>query len=234
MQLFYHSPIHESSFLLEKEEAHHLIKVLRKTVGEYISFTDGEGNLYTCQLQELSLKKTIVKVLDKKHIEKNAFNIHLAIAPTKNADRMEWMVEKAVEIGLDRITLMKTANSERTFLKPDRLEKKAISALKQSLKFYKPTIHQEDSFESLITDPGFRDTEKFIAYVDEDLPNHLFDLAKKGSNYLILIGPEGDFSPEEISLAIANGFRPCSLGPSRLRTETAAIVAVHTLNLINI
>lgn len=233
MQLFYHSPIQDSSFLLEKEEAHHLIKVLRKSVGEHISFTDGEGNLFTCQIEELSLKKTIIKVLDKKHVEMNPFHIHLAIAPTKNADRMEWMVEKAVEIGLDRITLMKTANSERTYLKADRLEKKAISALKQSLKFYKPAIHQQDSFEALITDPGLSDTEKFIAYVDDDLPHHLIDLATKGKKYLILIGPEGDFSPEEISLAVAHGFQPCSLGPSRLRTETAGVVAIHTLNLIN-
>lgn len=234
MQLFYHSPILDSSFLLEKEEAHHLIKVLRKTAGDQIMFTDGEGNLFTCQLQELSLKKTTVKVLDKKHIEKNPYNIHLAIAPTKNADRMEWMIEKAVEIGLDKITFIKTTNSERTFLKPDRLEKKAISALKQSLKYYKLTIHQQDNFEALITDPGLAHSEKFIAYVDEDLPHHLMDMATKGKNYIVLIGPEGDFSPEEISLAIANGFKPCSLGPSRLRTETAGLVAVHTLNLLNI
>jgi len=234
MQLFYHSPIQESSFLLDKEEAHHLIKVLRKSEGDQITFTDGEGNLFLCQLQELSLKKTIVKVLEKQSIDKNLFEIHLAIAPTKNADRMEWMVEKAVEIGLDKISLIKTSNSERNFLKMERLEKKSISALKQSLKFYKPSIDQESNFEAFISDPKFEGTEKFIAYVDERLPHHLYDLATKGSKYLILIGPEGDFTPEEISMAISFGFKPCSLGPSRLRTETAGIVAVHSLNLKNI
>lgn len=234
MQLFYHSPIQENSFLLEKEEAHHLIKVLRKSAGDQVSFTDGEGNLFTCLLQELSLKKTVVKVLDKKHFDKNTYHIHLAIAPTKNADRMEWMVEKAVEIGLDKLTLMKTTNSERNFLKADRLEKKAISALKQSLKFYKTIIQQENSFQELVTDPIYADTEKFIAYVDEELPHHLIDLATKGRNYLILIGPEGDFTPEEISFATSHGFQPCSLGPSRLRTETAGLVAVHSLNLKNL
>lgn len=234
MQLFYHSPIHENSFLLDKEEAHHLIKVLRKSVGDHISFTDGEGYIFTCQIQELSLKKTIIKVLDKKFVQNNPYHIHLAIAPTKNADRMEWMVEKAVEIGLDKITLMKTSNSERNYLKPDRLEKKAISALKQSLKVYKTIILQENSFESLITNPEYTHTEKFIAYVDENLTHHLIDLATKGKEYLILIGPEGDFTPDEISMAIANGFKPCSLGASRLRTETAGIVAVHSLNLKNL
>jgi len=234
MQLFYHSPIQESSFLLDKEEAHHLIKVLRKSVGDRISFTDGEGNLFLCELQELSLKKTIVKVIEKEHIKRNPYSIHLAIAPTKNADRMEWMVEKAVEIGLDTITLIKTSNSERNFLKVDRLEKKAISALKQSLKYYKTAILQENSFEALISNPQFEDAEKYIAYVDEHLQHHLYDLSTKGSNYLILIGPEGDFTTEEISMAISYGFKPCSLGPSRLRTETAGLVAVHSLNLKNI
>jgi len=234
MQLFYHSPIHEDSFLLEKEEAHHLIKVLRKSSGDEVFFTDGEGYLYTCLIQELSLKKTVIKVLEKQYREVPSYHIHLAIAPTKNADRMEWMIEKAVEIGLDEISLIKTTNSERNFLKTDRLEKKAISALKQSLKFHKTIIHQDKSIDSLLRDPNLKEVEKFIAYVDEELPHHLFELASRGKNYLILIGPEGDFTPEEISLAIANDFKPCSLGPSRLRTETAGLVAVHTLNLKNL
>ena len=234
MQLFYHSPIDNDSFLLEREEAHHMIKVLRKSAGDQVYFTDGEGYLYTCRIKELSLKKTIIQVLDKQLRDKNSFHIHLAIAPTKNADRMEWMMEKAVEIGLDEISLIRTANSERNFLKTDRLEKKSISAMKQSLKFHKTLIHQEKSLEALLTDPNLKDTEKFIAYVDEDLPHHLIDVATKGTKYLILIGPEGDFTREEISLAITNGFKPCSLGPSRLRTETAGLVAVHSLNLKNV
>ncbi|KEO74171.1 16S rRNA (uracil(1498)-N(3))-methyltransferase [Anditalea andensis] len=234
MHLFYHSPILDKSFLLEKEENHHLIKVLRKSAGDEILFTDGEGYLYECRIEELTMKKTIISVLDKKLQIKNPFHIHLAIAPTKNADRMEWMVEKAVEIGVDRITLIKTAHSERNYLKSERLEKKAISALKQSLKYYKTIIDQENNFESLVSAPNIANTEKFIAYVDENLPHHLIEMANKKSNYLILIGPEGDFSAEEITLALSNGFKPCSLGPSRLRTETAGIVAVHSLNLINI
>jgi 16S rRNA (uracil1498-N3)-methyltransferase len=128
---------------------------------------------------------------------------------------------------------MKTENSERNFLKPDRLEKKSISAMKQSLKSYYTPIRETVHFEQLVTDEKWKDYQKFIAYVDHTIPNHLFQLAEKDEKYLVLIGPEGDFSPEEIQLAKKHGFQPCSLGKSRLRTETAGLVAVHTLNLLN-
>jgi 16S rRNA (uracil1498-N3)-methyltransferase len=233
MQLFYHFPIENDTFNLGPEESKHMVKVLRKNVGDSIHFTDGEGNLYFCRVTEISQKSTSLKVLEKSSSPKTAHSIHLAIAPTKNADRMEWLVEKAVEIGLDELILMNTANSERNFLKPERLEKKSISAMKQSLKTYRTQIRETIPFEELIQDEKWKDFEKFIAYVDHTIPNHLLNLAGKNQKYLVLIGPEGDFSPEEISLARKHGFKPCSLGKSRLRTETAGLVAVHTLNLLN-
>jgi len=234
MQLFYHFPIEGDTFHLGSEESKHLIKVLRKSVGDQVHFTDGKGHLYLCRIEEANQKATALRVVEKQTESSKAYHIHLAIAPTKNADRMEWMVEKSVEIGLDELILMKTANSERSFLKPDRLEKKAISAMKQSLKTTRTDIADTVDFEKLINDPKFSEFEKFIAFVDQENQNHLLHLASKNKPYLVLIGPEGDFTPEEIELAKQSNFIPCSLGKSRLRTETAGLAAVHILNLLNL
>jgi 16S rRNA (uracil1498-N3)-methyltransferase len=178
-------------------------------------------------------KKAGLKILAKTEAEKDNFCVHLAIAPTKNSDRMEWMVEKITEIGFHELTLLETMTSERSFLKTDRLQKKIIAACKQSLKFRTPSINPITQFHNLINSPKYIDYQKFIAYVDENQPNHLIDISQPGRNYLILIGPEGDFDPKEIKEAVTAGFNPTSLGKSRLRTETAALAAVHTLQIIN-
>ena len=159
------------------------------------------------------------------------FIIHIAISPTKNADRIEWFVEKAVELGIDEITLLECDHTERQHLKIDRLEKMAISAMKQSLKAKLPVIHPLTSFRNIVHTAG--SVEKYIAHVDNENPNQLKNLIAAGSSYLVLIGPEGDFSDEELTLAENQGFKKISLGPSRLRTETAGLAACHILNLAN-
>lgn len=233
MQLFFHNDIIRDKVVLEPEESRHLTKVLRKSPGDQVFVTNGRGSLFTCQISKTDPKKTELTVISETKDPSDQFHIHLAIAPTKNADRMEWMLEKITEIGFHEVTLLKTSNSERNFLKPDRLEKKVIAACKQSLKTYFPTINPTVTFDDFIHNPSFQDFHRFIAYVDENNQQHLFDIAEKEKSYLILIGPEGDFSPEEIQKAFQAGFKACSLGKSRLRTETAGLVAVHSLQLVN-
>ncbi|WP_215223699.1 16S rRNA (uracil(1498)-N(3))-methyltransferase [Echinicola shivajiensis] len=233
MQLFFHKDIQDSTIILSPEESKHLAKVLRKSVGDEVHLTDGLGNLYTCKITEINQKKTILSIIEKESTPADPFHIHLAIAPTKNTDRIEWMLEKITEIGFHELSLLKTDHSERSFLKTERLEKKMISACKQSLKTRVPIINPLRTFSDLIQSTQESDTQKFIAYVDENNQNLLFDLAEKKKSYLVLIGPEGDFSEEEIKLAFDNGFKACSLGHSRLRTETAGLAAVHTLSLKN-
>ncbi|QDH80169.1 16S rRNA (uracil(1498)-N(3))-methyltransferase [Echinicola soli] len=234
MQLFYQKDIPDTgNIILNHEESKHLVKVLRKVIGDEVLLTDGKGHLFTCTITKSDLKRTELSIIEKKETPLPDHRIHLAIAPTKNTDRMEWMLEKITEIGFQELTFLKTTNSERSFLKPDRLEKKMVAACKQSLKTHFPVINPLISFHDLLKNDAFADHQKFIAYVDEAHTHHLFDLAEKNTSYLILIGPEGDFSPEEINLATKNGFAPCSLGNSRLRTETAGLAAVHTFSLKN-
>ena len=233
MQLFFQQGIIPPTINLEPEESKHLTRVLRKSEGDIVHITDGEGNLYECRLTDANPKKSVLQVISSERIPADDFHIHLAIAPTKSPDRMEWMIEKITEIGFHELTLLSTMNSERSFLKTERLHKKMISACKQSLKFHTPKINQTIDFKELIDNPVFGEYQKLIAYVDENHDHHLMDLAKPKGNYLILIGPEGDFDPKEIELALSKGFKPVSLGKSRLRTETAGLAAVQMLQVLN-
>ena len=233
MLLFFQENCSPPTITLSPDESKHLIKVLRKQTGDEVIVTNGEGKLFHCLIQSPLPKGTSLKVIKEEEIPKLPFEIHLAICPTKSPDRMEWLVEKITEIGFDYIYLMKSENSERSFLKADRLEKKIIAACKQSLQFHKPEIKSDWTFEQIVTSPDFDGFQKFIAYVDESHQNHLLDLAVKNRNYLILIGPEGDFSPNEIDSAISKGFAPVSLGKNRLRTETAGLTAVQMLQVAN-
>ena len=233
MQLFFQENITEPTTYLTEEESKHLIKVLRKKQGDPITLTDGNGKVFEAIVDQANPKKASLTILNSKTIEQDAFHIHLAIAPTKSPDRMEWMVEKITEIGFHELTLLETMNSERSFLKTDRLHKKVISACKQSIKFHTPTLHSTTKFSALISNSAFEGYQKFIAYVDEDHQHHLLDLAKPGGKYLVLIGPEGDFDPKEIQEAIQKGFQPVSLGKSRLRTETAGLASVQMLQVLN-
>ena len=237
MQLFYCKDIIPNAFCtLDAEESRHAVRVLRLREGDELNVTDGRGNLYCCQIVEANDKACVVEaseLLSAFHFPLST--LHLAVAPTKNPSRMEWLVEKAVEIGVGEITLLNCDHSERSFLKTDRLEKLAISAMKQSLHTVLPEIHPAVSLRDLLSTfrfPLF--TQKFIAHCEADKPRTpLASALKPSQNAVVLIGPEGDFSEEEIALALDCDFHPVSLGPSRLRTETAALYAVTAFNLIN-
>ena len=233
MQLFLHHNITDNIFYLDQAESKHLIKVLRKSQGDKVDFTDGQGYLYRCVVLDSNPKKAGIKVMERLFDPEDDYYIHLAICPTKNPDRMEWMIEKITEIGVHEITLMESEHSERSFLKLDRLEKKIVSACKQSLKTRIPKLNPICELKDLVVNKKFDTYQRFIAYVDKENNQHLFEKAKPNGAYLVLIGPEGDFSSQEIDLAFKNFFLPCSLGKSRLRTETAGLAAVHTLQLVN-
>jgi 16S rRNA (uracil1498-N3)-methyltransferase len=233
MQVFYHSAISAGENHLDAEESRHCVKVLRKQAGDTIHLTDGQGSFYTGRILKADPRQCTFEIIEQvKEAQKN-YHIHIAIAPTKNLDRTEWFVEKAVELGVDEISFVICDNSERKDLKLDRLERKAISAMKQSLKATLPTLHEAVRFPQFLEKSSAVD-EKYIAYVDlENASPPLKSLLQPKRRYCVLVGPEGDFSREEIALALQKGFQPVSLGQSRLRTETAGIAACVMLNLYN-
>ena len=232
MQLFYTPDIDSDTHELNAEESKHCIRVLRRKKGDIIQLTDGRGNLYNAELMVDDPKKCLLRIIEtKSNFEKRNFNIHLAVAPTKNISRLEWFLEKATEIGIDEITPLFCENSERRAIKHDRLQKVIISALKQSLKAYIPKLNKAVNFSEFIQ-KEYTST-KYIAFIDENVTQTLQSDYRRGEDVLILIGPEGDFSMNEISLSKQHGFYPISLGKSRLRTETAAIVACHAIHVLN-
>ena len=231
MQIFYTPQISISNELPE-EEAGHCVRVLRLAEGSEILLTDGKGTFYRAAITRAHPKHCEFEVLEQ--WPQNPlwdFYIHIAVAPTKNIDRMEWFVEKATEIGINAITCLNCRFSERREVKPARLEKILVSAMKQSQKALLPELEGMVSFTDFVRRPF--DGRKFIAHCEEGEKQLLKQTYHPGENALVLIGPEGDFSPEEIRLARENGFEPISLGRSRLRTETAALVACHTLHVLN-
>ncbi len=232
MYLFYTPELNGNTFALNEEESRHCVNVLRLRSGDTIHITDGIGNLYETIITEANTKRCtgeIVTILKEYH--KRTFHIHICIAPTKNITRFEWFLEKATEIGIDEITPLICQHSERVQIRVPRLEKVLIAAMKQSLKDYLPKLHEPVRFDTFIQLPF--EGRKFIASCEHDVIIQLSTIYQKGTNALILIGPEGDFSKEEIVSAKKSGFIPISLGKSRLRTETAGIVACHTINLLN-
>ncbi len=238
MQLFYCKDITPNAFCtLDAEESRHAVRVLRLREGDELNVTDGRGNLYRCRIVTSDDRACVIEAAEQEFsVLHSPFSIHLAVAPTKNPSRMEWLVEKAVEIGVGEITLLNCDHSERTFLKTDRLEKLAVSAMKQSLHTLLPEIHPAVSLRDWLNSQFsiVNSQLKFIAHCEADKPRTpLATALTPGKDAVVLIGPEGDFSPEEIALALDCGFQPVSLGPSRLRTETAALYAVTAFNLIN-
>ena len=229
MILFFQPHIPDGIHYLDAEESKHCTKVLRKKSGDAITITDGKGSFYDAVITDIQKERCHFTITQQRKEPPHPFHIHIAIAPTKHTDRMEWFVEKAVETGVDKISFIFCKNSERTRFKTDRVERIALSAMKQSLKATRPEITEPVAFTDFITQQ--KADEKFIAYVDGQNPHHLFTQATAGKSYCILIGPEGDFSPDELSLANTNGYQTVSLGPNRLRTETAGLLACHTLLL---
>ena len=194
--------------------------------------TDGQGNFYRAEISTATNKRCLVRVLETIAQEPLwSGYLHIAMAPTKNMDRTEWFAEKATEIGFDELTFLNCRFSERRVIKTERISKILISAIKQSLKARLPKLNEMTDFDRFIAQPF--DGQKFIAHCYEGEKPLLKDIIRKGENALVMIGPEGDFSEEEVEKAIGQGFQPISLGHSRLRTETAALVACHILNLEN-
>lgn len=229
MQLFYNPALTEkqTSFVFEKEESKHIIKVLRKKTGDTLHVTNGLGYLFTTEITIASDSKCTVKINSFEKQTEPKFNLHLAVAPTKMNDRYEWFLEKATEIGIQEITPIICEHSERKVIKNDRFQKILESAMKQSLHFYIPKLNDAISFKEFLKINT--KSQKFIAHCEETEKKSLKNELKTNEDVLILIGPEGDFSVKEIQLAIANNFIPVSLGNTRLRTETAAIVACHSV-----
>jgi len=233
MKLFYTPDINSNIYTLNEIESRHCIKVLRLKINDKIYLTDGKGNLFTTQIIDDNQKKCTVKIIEtQKNYNKRNYYLHIAIAPTKNIERFEWFLEKATEIGIDEITPLLTENSERKTIKPERLNKKITSAVKQSLKAYHPKLNELTKFNDFLktnTNP-----QKYIAHCYSDKLPHLKKIYKKNQKTTILIGPEGDFSLNEIKLASEHGFTEITLGKSRLRTETAGIVACNLINFLNL
>ena len=231
MHVFYTPDIQNSNELPE-EEAAHAIRVLRLQTGDEVMLTDGQGNFYRAEISTATNKRCLVRVLETIAQEPLwSGYLHIAMAPTKNMDRTEWFAEKATEIGFDEVTFLNCRFSERRVIKTERISKILISAIKQSLKARLPKLNEMTDFDRFIAQPF--DGQKFIAHCYEGEKPLLKDIIRKGENALVMIGPEGDFSEEEVEKAIGQGFQPISLGHSRLRTETAALVACHILNLEN-
>ncbi len=231
MQIFYTPDIAVNSELPD-EEGQHAIRVLRLTEGTEILLTDGKGTFYKAAISVANAKHCRVEIVEQWQPGSLwNFKLHLAVAPTKNMDRLEWFTEKATEIGIDAITCLNCRYSERKEVKPARLEKILVSAMKQSQKATLPALNGMTDFKAFVSQPF--DGRKFIAHCNEGEKPLLKKIYHPGESALILIGPEGDFSPEEVTLAISKGFEPISLGESRLRTETAALVACHTIHVLN-
>jgi len=233
MNLFYTTEIPGDSFTLNSEESKHIIRVLRMKSGDSVRFTDGKGFFYDCEITDPNPKACQLKLVKKSEgTDKRPFRLHLAIAPTKNISRFEWFLEKATEIGIDRITPIICDHSERKEIKINRLERVIIAAMKQSLKSNLPELNYANNFREFINQPF--PGQKYIAYIDDGVKLELSKTYQPTKNVLVLIGPEGDFSADEVKQAIDQGFQPVKLGPSRLRTETAGVVACHTINLLNL
>lgn len=229
MHLFY-TPDIAHSHELPADEAAHALRVLRLQPGDEVRLTDGQGGFYHARISECNRKRCMVEVIER---EEQAplwtGHLHLALAPTKNMDRMEWLAEKATEIGFDELTFLNCQWSERRIVKGERIEKILISAMKQSLKARLPKLNDITDFAQFVKQPV--SGQKFIAHCHEGEKTPLRQALQPGQDALVLIGPEGDFSPDEVALAVAEGFTPVTLGNTRLRTETAALIAVHLMNL---
>lgn len=233
MQIFYAPDIKGSPYMLNENESGHCIRVLRMTKGSTLRLVDGNGNLYKGVISNPDPHGCEIRISEVlKDFEKRNYRLHIAISPLKNHDRFEWFVEKSVELGIDEITPLICRNTEKPGIKTDRINNIIISAIKQSIKAFKPVLNQALDFSEFqkLNPAGCR----MIAHCNHESGRSKIDsIYKKGDEVVILIGPEGDFTSEEITEAVSNGYKPVQLGSSRLRTETAGIAACHSIYFIN-
>ena len=220
--------------ILPEGESHHCVKVLRMHSGDDVEVIDGKGTRYRCRLLEAHAKHAVVEIVERTPVPLPwSYELTIGVAPTKHLDRMEWLVEKLTEVGVNRFAPLLCDRSERKELKIERLDKIAVSAMKQSLKAVMPTLLPLTPIKQIITETTAE--QRFICYCDDSIAERrtLAQEVRPGSDVCILIGPEGDFSPREVELALAHGFVPVTLGDNRLRTETAALFAASTVHTIN-
>jgi 16S rRNA (uracil1498-N3)-methyltransferase len=233
MQIFYTPDLTGDTYTLDENESKHCVKVLRMTKGSRVRLADGKGNMYEGFISDPDVKKCIISVTGViKDFEKRNYRLHIAISPLKNPDRLEWFIEKSVEIGIDEITPVICRNTEKPGIKQERINNLIISAMKQSLKATRTVLNDLCLFNDFI----YRDFKgiRMIAHCNDSIERiKISEAYAKNENALILIGPEGDFSEEEIKAASATGFSSVHLGQSRLRTETAGVAACHSIYFIN-
>lgn len=233
MPLFYQPALTpaDAAGLLSEEDARHAIRTLRLSVGDAISVTNGRGNCFSSVITRAD-KQCAFRIDSTEKTSPRSFSVRICVAPTKNLDRMEWFVEKAVELGVERISFFIAQHSERRILKLERMEKIAVAAMKQSLQSWLPVLDEALPFANLLTTVG--DSQRFVAHLPTNVPAHpLIRVASPGGQYAVLIGPEGDFSASELHQATQAGFQMVTLGPTRLRTETAALSACAALNFLH-
>ena len=232
MHVFYTPDIASDIYSLNEEESKHCSKVLRLNLGDTVHLIDGRGGLYEAEITGIGKKNVQLKVTKhQKEFGKRNHHLHIAIAPTKNMDRLEWFLEKATEIGIDEITPIICDRSERKIVKEERLEKVITSAVKQSLTAYHPKLNPTISFADFMKQSN--DAQKLMAHCMDGEKLYVNQLVQKHQSYLILIGPEGDFTPAELNIALQNGYKAVTLGNTRLRTETAALAACFETNYLN-
>jgi|WetSurSiteA1Bulk_404760.scaffolds.fasta_scaffold00183_6 16S rRNA (uracil1498-N3)-methyltransferase len=234
MHIFFSPHIHDNQALLSPEESAHCIRVLRLRRGDKIRLIDGLGGMYDATITIPDAKQCVLSITGiVAHHKARSFSLHIAIAPTKNIDRFEWFIEKAVEIGVDVITPLLCHRSERHVLKTDRLQKMIIATMKQAMVPYLPVLHELTDYSRFIESISGSPYNRFIAHCEESERKKLSEVVVTRTHVLLLIGPEGDFTQGEIDMALSHDFIPVSLGTNRLRTETAGIIACHTVNLLN-
>jgi 16S rRNA (uracil1498-N3)-methyltransferase len=234
MQIFYTPDIDPaaSTYYLNEEESKHCVRVLRLQTGDNVQLIDGKGNFYTATISDAHPKRTQLQIASvQKEFNKRNHYLHIAVAPTKNIERLEWFLEKATEIGIDEISLIICQRSERKDAKVERLNKIITAAIKQSIKAYHPILNEPVTLNKLLSVPF--EGQKFIAHCEQGDKTTLNDVLKPFGRYLILIGPEGDFTAKEITDALKNDFKAITFGESRLRTETAALEACFEVNFLN-
>lgn len=231
MHHFFSKQISNGRVLLTTEESHHAKRVLRLQIGDMVKVFDGEGSIYECRITELSKSEAVLAIISEYKAEFKRSELTLLVAPTKSIDRFEWFIEKATEIGIGKIVAILSENSERKVLKYERLEKVLVSAMKQSMNPYKPVLIKLTPFAEVLR--KYSNSDRFISHCLAVEKDHLFDELNKNVASSILIGPEGDFSSNEIEMAIDAGWKPVTMGHQRFRTETAGVLAAHMYALKN-